>query len=151
MLWRTIGYKKIAYPLSLYFIFSALQFIPVLILNSLVKHFEGETILSETILWVYVALMFIVPMFSSIIAVRSNNILVHIGAEFRNALVNAIYRKTMCLSPAARQASSTGQIINMFAADTRQIQAFLFFINNSVLAPLQIAAALALIYFQVCQ
>ena len=49
----------------------------------------------------------------------------------------------------ARQKSSTGQIINMFSTDTKQLQMFLNFMNNVALAPLQIIVALALIWLQV--
>merc|ERR1711871_1869883 len=37
----------------------------------------------------------------------------------------------------------------MFASDTRQLQQFLFFVNNVAVAPLQIAAALYLVYQEV--
>ena len=60
-----------------------------------------------------------------------------------------IYRKALSLSPAARQKTSTGQIINMFSTDTKQLQMFLNFMNNVALAPLQIIVALALIWLQV--
>lgn len=73
----------------------------------------------------------------------------HISVEFRNVLVNKIYRKAILLSPAARQKSSTGQIITMFSNDTKQLQLFLFFMNNAIVAPFQIIVALALIYQQV--
>ena len=73
----------------------------------------------------------------------------HISVEFRNILVNKIYRKSLLLSPAARQKASTGQIITMFSNDTKQLQLFLFFMNNAVAAPFQIIVALALIYQQV--
>jgi ABC-type multidrug transport system fused ATPase/permease subunit len=79
----------------------------------------------------------------------SNIIIAHVSIQFRNALVNKIYRKAMLLSPAARQKSSTGQIINMFSNDTKQIESFLFFLNNIIVAPAQIIVALALIYLQV--
>jgi ABC-type multidrug transport system fused ATPase/permease subunit len=79
----------------------------------------------------------------------SNIIIAHVSIQFRNALVNKIYRKAMVLSPAARQKSSTGQIINMFSNDTKQIESFLFFLNNIIVAPAQIIVALVLIYLQV--
>lgn len=79
----------------------------------------------------------------------SNTIMAHISVEFRNVLVNKIYRKSIALSPAARQNSSTGQIITMFSNDTKQLQLFLFFMNNAIVAPFQIIIALALIYQQV--
>ena len=73
----------------------------------------------------------------------------HIGTQFRNALISAIYRKSLILSPAARQSSSTGQIVNMFANDTGQLQRLMFFLGMIALAPVQIAICLALIYQQV--
>ena len=85
----------------------------------------------------------------SLFSARSNVIMAHISVEFRNILVNKIYRKSMLLSPAARQKSSTGQIITMFSNDTKQLQLFLFFMNNAIVAPFQIIVALALIYQQV--
>ena len=85
----------------------------------------------------------------SLFSAKSNVIMSHISAEFRNVLVNKIYRKAILLSPAARQKSSTGQIITMFSNDTKQLQLFLFFMNNALVAPFQIIVALALIYQQV--
>ena len=93
--------------------------------------------------------MFCAPALGSLLAVHSNNVMAHVGLQMRNSLIDAIYRKSLRLSPAARQSASTGQIVNMFSADTRQLQAFLFFLNNCVAAPFQIVAALVLIYYQV--
>ena len=148
-LWRTAGYCRVLYGLGLYAIFSALGFIPVLVLNKMLKHFEGISVMTDLEVWVCAGLMLIVPIVSSLLAVQSNTLLAHIGVDFRNCLINAIFRKSMVLSPASRQEFSTGQIVNMFSTDTRQIQAFLFFMNNVVLAPAQIAVAIYLIYGQV--
>ena len=63
--------------------------------------------------------------------------------------MNKIYRKAILLSPSARQKSSTGQIITMVSNDTKQLQLFLSFMNNVVVAPFQILLALALAYQQV--
>jgi ABC-type multidrug transport system fused ATPase/permease subunit len=60
-----------------------------------------------------------------------------------------IYRKALRLSPAARQQQSTGMIVNMFSNDTKQLQNFLYFFNNVVIAPFQIVACIVLIYMQV--
>ena len=73
----------------------------------------------------------------------------HISVQVRNVLVNKIYQKAILLSPSARQKSSTGQIITMVSNDTKQLQLFLSFMNNVVVAPFQILLALALAYQQV--
>lgn len=93
-----------------------------------------------------VALMFVLPMIGSVLAAHSNIILAHIGLQIRNILVNKIYRKALLLSPAARQITSTGQIVNMFSGDTVQLQRFMFFVNNIFMALPTIAIALFLIY-----
>jgi ABC-type multidrug transport system fused ATPase/permease subunit len=100
-------------------------------------------------LWLYTCALFVTPFLGSMLAARSNIIIVHIAVQFRNALVNAIFRKALRLSADSRQQQSTGKIINMFANDTKQIQGFLMVFNNLLLAPLQIALTIYLIYLQV--
>lgn len=82
-------------------------------------------------------------------AAKSNCIMAHVSVQIRNVLVNKIYRKAILLSPAARQDSSTGQIITMISNDTKQLQMFLLVMNNVIVAPCQILVALALTYQQV--
>lgn len=149
VLWRTVGYDRICKALLLYATFSAISFGPILILTQLVSHFEGKISLSTTSLWVLVAFMFILPCAATFFCAQSNVILAHIGIQFRNVLIDMIYRKSLKLSPATKQTTSTGQIVNMFSNDTGQLQRFLFFCNNVALAPFQIAVAIALIYGQV--
>lgn len=149
VLWRTVGYGRFAWAMLLYTIYTAESFGPILILNRLVQHFQGTSELSTAGLWVCVSLMFVLPMTGSIFAAHSNIFLAHIGLQFRNALVNMIYRKALRLSASARQMSSTGQIVNMFSTDTAQIQRFVFFMNNMFLAVPTIGICLFLIYLQV--
>ena len=149
MLWRSAGLNNVAWALFYYALYAGITYGPILILNSLVQHFQGTKKVSIGVLWFNVALIFALPMMGSLFAAQSNIILAHISVQFRNILVNKIYRKSMVLSPAARQKSSTGQIITMFSNDTKQIQQFLFFLNNVIMAPAQIIIALALIYQQV--
>ena len=149
VLWRTVGYDRICKALLLYATFSAISFGPILILTQLVSHFEGKITLSTTSLWTLVAFMFILPCAATFFCAQSNVILAHIGIQFRNVLIDMIYRKSLKLSPSTKQTTSTGQIVNMFSNDTGQLQRFLFFCNNVALAPFQIAVAIALIYQQV--
>ena len=55
----------------------------------------------------------------------------------------------MRLNSGSRGATSTGQIVNMFATDTKQLQGLMFFASFIFFAPAQIAVALVLIYQQV--
>jgi ATP-binding cassette, subfamily C (CFTR/MRP), member 1 len=120
-----------------------------MILSALVSYFEGNKNLSKMELWAYAVAMFVLPMVSSLIAAKSNIIVVNTAVQFRNAMVNMIFRKALLLSPESRQQQSTGKIINMFANDTKQIQNLLYIFNNLIVSPIQIAVTLYLIYLQV--
>jgi ABC-type multidrug transport system fused ATPase/permease subunit len=100
----------------------------------LVRYLQGTENLTTTGKVILVALIFILPMTGSIFAAHSNAIFSHLGLQMRNMLISSIYRKALKLSPAARQISSTGQIVNMFSSDTAQIQRLLFFFNNTAFA-----------------
>ena len=150
VLWRTVGYPKLILALVLYAGYSAASFGPILILNVLVKDLAGVKLLVLWRKWTYIALLFVLPMAGSIFVAHSNVLCAHFGLQFRNSLIAMIYRKSLLLSPAARQVASTGQIINMFSNDTNQIQLFLNqFFNVLCLAPATIGVALYLIYQQV--
>eukprot|EP01033_Poteriospumella_lacustris_P004212 gene4212-3005_t len=148
-LWLTVGYWRLALALILFGCSAALQYGPVMILNLLVKYFDGSSSLNKGQLWILVALLFVFPLASSIFLAHSNAIMANIGAQVRNTLINIIYRKALTISSAKRQAISTGRIITMFSDDTNQIRNFLIFLCNIVVAPFQIGAALYLIYRQV--
>eukprot|EP01040_Poterioochromonas_malhamensis_P014174 gene14174-15673_t len=148
VLWKTTGLDRLVLGLILYGIYQAVSFGPVLILNHLIRYLQGTEDIDNTGLGVLVALMFVLPMIGSIFTAHSNAIFAHTGLQFRNVLINAIYRKALKLSPAARQVSSTGQIINMFSNDTSQLQRFMFFFNSMVTAIPTIAVCLYLVYQQ---
>eukprot|EP01038_Epipyxis_sp_PR26KG_P009325 gene9325-12563_t len=149
VLWRTVGYLRLSTAVFYYAIYTALGFGPILILNALVRHFNNTERLSKSVLWVLVALMFIFPMLGSLLSAQSNIIMAHIGIQFRNVLVNMIFRKSLLLSPSTRQVTSTGQIVNMFSNDTAQLQRFILFALNCIIALPTIIVCLALIYQQV--
>lgn len=114
-LFQTVGYWKFYLAIALYGVYQAFNFGPVLILNVLVEHFQGSSELSTGVLWTLVALMFVMPMLGSLASSHSVVLMGHIGLQFKNVLINKIYRKALLLSPSARQESSTGQIVNMFS------------------------------------
>mmetsp|Transcript_13658 Transcript_13658/g.13206 ORF Transcript_13658/g.13206 Transcript_13658/m.13206 type:complete len:1517 (+) Transcript_13658:272-4822(+) len=150
VLWRMVGWFGVWQFFLLYLIYGGITFGPVLILNALVQYIQGTgPDLSTGLLWFLVAMIFALPMTGAFFSTRSNVIVAHMSIQIRNALINKIYRKAMLLSPAARQETSTGQIVTMFSNDSKQIQTFLLFMNNAIIAPFQIIVALALIYQQV--
>ena len=149
VLWRTVGYFKLFMGVALFGVSAALQFGPVLILTRLVRYFQGIQYYSQSSLWGLVVLLFIFPVVASIALAHSNAIMAHLGAQIRNTLIGVIYRKSLLISPYYRQSVSTGRIVTMFSDDTNQIRNFLYFLNNFVIAPLQIAVCLYLIYEQV--
>eukprot|EP01035_Chromulina_nebulosa_P019561 gene19561-25461_t len=146
VLWRTVGYQRAVFGLLLYAVYAAFSFGPVIILNKLTQDLQGTEKLSAKVEWILVALLFVLPVVGSVCQSQSNIVMNHIGIQFRNVLINVIYRKSLRLSPSARQVSSTGQIINMFSNDTNQLQRFMQFANIMVIAPAQIAVCLALLY-----
>ena len=149
VLWSTVGKWKVGLAIFLYALYAGISYVPIIILNELVSYFQGTINLSEGVIWTLVALIFFLTMVGSVSLAHSSVIMAHVGVQFRNVLVNAIYRKALKLSPAARQGSSTGQIVNMFSNDTRQLENCLFTLLNTFVAPFQIVIALVLIYLQV--
>lgn len=113
VLWRTVGWMKVFCALLLYSIYASVGIGPILILSNLVQHLQGTTNYSPESLWTMVVLMLMLPIIASLSFANSNVIMAHVGIEFRNVLVNAIYRKSLRLSPSSRQSSSTGQIVNV--------------------------------------
>mmetsp|Transcript_18265 Transcript_18265/g.18335 ORF Transcript_18265/g.18335 Transcript_18265/m.18335 type:complete len:1458 (-) Transcript_18265:212-4585(-) len=146
---RAVGWMRLLVGVTLYGVYAVSTFIPVIILNGLVRHFDDIAPLSTPMLWTYVSLMLIVPILGSVAAAQNGVVSAHIGTEFRNIVIGAIYRKALVLSNYSRQESSTGQIVNMFSNEATQIQQLMLFISMIIFAPAQIAVALALIYMQV--
>lgn len=149
IIWKTVRYRRIALALILFAISAALQLGPVMILNRLVQDFEGTHDYNQRDVWILVALLFVFPVMCSLCQSHSNVLMLNIGIQVRNALIGAIYRKSMTVSPSERQKIGAGKIISMFSDDTNNLKLMISAIHNVVLAPLQIGALLYLIYQQV--
>ena len=146
---RTVGFWRFNFAMALYLVYAGSGFGPILILSSLTRHFEGVERLPVSEVWILVALLFVVPMIGSIAYAQSSVIFAHIAVQFRNVMIAALYRKALVLGPSARQQTSTGQIVNMFSTDTKQLQNLMQFYSNIYASPPQIIVSLALIYLQV--
>ena len=142
---------------------SLLGFIPVLILNDLVKYFESFAYQNSAEAgnddgidykpfvnpWIQVVGLGVVPLLVSLLQTRHNAIMTHCGVYVRTAVSTMLYRKALTVSAAGRAMTSTGQVVNMMSNDTMQLQRFLQFAGFTAIAPIQIIISLALIYEQV--
>lgn len=149
ILWSTVGRWRLYLALFLFALSAALQFGPVMILKVLVEYLQGTRDMDLSLVWVLVALLFVFPLVSSILLAHSNTIMAHVGCQLRNVLIGVIYRKSLTLSSSSRQSVSTGRIVTMFSEDTNQIRMFVYLLANTIVAPLQIAVCLYLLYEQV--
>jgi hypothetical protein len=151
----SFGRGKIALALSFYIISALLSFVPVIILNDLVRYFEHvnndvdgnyDWIVHP---WFQVAGLGIVPVIMSGLQTRNQSIMAHCGVYVRTAVSAMLYNKSLKVSSAGRAKTSTGQVVNMMSNDTMQLQRFLQFVGMTMVAPIQIVVALFLIYQQV--
>ena len=150
---KGFGAWTIVYAMLLYVVSALLNFVPVLILNDLVRFFESGQSASEfdgyAHPWVEVAALALIPFFVSLLQTRHSSIMAHCAVFVRTAVSTMLYRKALRVSPPGRAMTSTGQVVNMMSNDTAQLQRFLQFIGFTATAPLQIIIALTLIFQQV--
>ena len=147
---NSFGVSRFLYALLLYVISAALQFLPVLILNDLIKYFQAyPTVATVVDPWLEVVAMFLIPTFVTLLQARHNVIMCHMSVYVRTAVSIMIYEKIMKISSAGRAKTSTGAIVNMMSNDTTQVQRFIQFMGFVTTAPFQVAFSLYLIYQEV--
>jgi len=144
-----MGYRRLNLALISLAFSAGVQLGPVLILSRLVNYLQGVVDYSTSTVWIMVALLFVLPMVSSLALAHSNLLMVIIAAITRNVFIDVLYRKMLTISTAKKLEISTGHILTMFFDDSKQIFTFLVSLHNTILAPFQIATCLYLIYRQV--
>jgi hypothetical protein len=146
------GAYRIVLALGLNVLSSLLTFVPVLILNNLVKFFESGEDLDDydgIHPWIQVGLLGVLPVMISLLQTRSQVIMAHCAVFVRTAVSTMLYRKALRVSSAGRAMTSTGQVVNMMSNDTAQLQRFLQFMGLTLTAPVTLVIALFFIYQQV--
>jgi len=152
---KSFGAWKVIYAIILYVISALLTFLPVLILNDLVKFFErGQSVAEYDGIWykhpwVEVVGLGVLPVAITLLQTRHQVIMAHCAVYVRTAVSTLLYRKSLRISAAGRAKTSTGQVVNIMSNDTTQLQRFLQFAGMTMVAPIQIVLSLALIYQQV--
>lgn len=150
---KTFGGLKVAAAILFYILSALLQFLPVMVLEDLVRYFETLGTEQETKPffnpWVEVSALAVLPFFTSLLQTRSQAIFVHFAIYVRTAISTILYEKSLTVSAAGRACTNTGQVVNMMSNDTTQLQRFLQFGGMVLVAPLQIILSLVLIYRQV--
>lgn len=71
------------------------------------------------------------------------------GQDAKAAIVGASYRKLLRLSPSARLGTSSGEITNLLGQDAQRIADLVPYLHALWFAPLQVVAALTLLYVEV--
>ena len=153
----SFGRFRIFLALFYYVLSALLAFVPVLILNDLVKYFQhyeqfGPNVPYQQGMappWVEVAGLGVIPVVVSMLQTRQSAIMAHCGVFVRTAVSTLLYQKCLRVSAAGRAKTSTGQVVNMMSNDTMQLLRFLQFLGMTVVAPIQIVVALYLIFQQV--
>jgi ABC-type multidrug transport system fused ATPase/permease subunit len=146
---RTVGYSDPIVAVIYSGMAAAFLFGPPLILRALSNHFIGVDVLSESTLWILVALLFVLPTSNSLLLARCNLLIAKIVVKVRGSLETAIYRKILLLTSTAKGATSSGQIINLVADDVLRIQQSLVTFADPLFAPAIVVVALFLIYYEV--
>jgi ATP-binding cassette subfamily C (CFTR/MRP) protein 1 len=150
---KAFGRGKVVLAIWFFILSALVQFVPVLILEDLVKYFENINSLSphNTFVhpWVEVVALGLLPLFTSILQTRSQVIFQHMSVFVRTAVSTLLYKKSLNVSASGRACTSTGQVVNMMSNDTAQLQRFIQFGGMTLVAPLQIILSLLLIYRQV--
>ena len=155
VLLRSFGVWKFSLSIIYYVISAFTTFIPVLLLNDLVKYFESNQAGREVQLlfgmnpWVEVVLLGVVPLVTTLLQARNASIMTQFAVFVRTALATLLYEKSLKISASGRAKTDTGQVVNMMSNDTSQIQRFLQFSGFFLVAPLQIILCLVLIFQQV--
>ena len=134
-LFQGFGLGKLAGGMLMYLISSLLTFIPVLILEDLVRYFQSDGTHDTYVHpWAEVVGLALIPFFVSLFQTRYQVLVAHAGVFVRAAVSLLLYHKTLKVSAAGRAKTSTGQVVNIMSNDSQQLQRLLLFAGMGVVA-----------------
>lgn len=107
---------------------STLQFVPPVLLNFFLRWVDdaanGKAI-NQWEGWMWACVLFIVLSCRTLTENNYFHRVVRIGYQMRNAITTTVYRKSLRLSPVAKQDTPTGQIINLMQLDATRIDSMM--------------------------
>lgn len=112
-LFQAFGIWKLVVGMLVYLISQLMTFVPVLILEDLVRYFQSTDNTPHTPYvdpWVEVFGLLLVPFFVSILQTRYQVLVAHAGVFVRAAISLLLYHKSLKVSAAGRAKTSTGQV-----------------------------------------
>ncbi|KAG0043529.1 hypothetical protein BGZ83_011294, partial [Gryganskiella cystojenkinii] len=136
---------KVAYSLLASYSVPAVLSHFLVYLQDAQKHQEGDgTSLTYGLLLVFG--MFFGALLTAILTFSSKQYSIMIGLEIRSALISAIYRKALRLSPGSRNKSTTGEITNHMATDADKWADGIVYLNMWISVPMEIGVGLWLLF-----
>ncbi|KAI1286880.1 ATP-binding cassette sub-family C member 3 [Halotydeus destructor] len=96
----------------------------------------------------YAAIMFAAPMLKTFINTQYTYMMSLTGMQMKTAVVSALHRKALRMSPKAKTQFTTGQIVNLMSVDSQSIVGYVGFVNMWWASPLQIAIAMYMLWQQ---
>lgn len=96
-----------------------LSFVPPQILSLLITF----TAIPGTPQWhgfVYMVALLGISLLTALLNSQMNYMSMQVGMRIRVALVNAIYRKSLTISSAARRGTTNGEVVNLMAVDAQR-------------------------------
>lgn len=105
------GLWNVVLAIAFYILSALVQFVPVMILEDLVKYFENPDHDPFVPAWVEVVALGILPLLTSTLQTRSQVIFQHMAVFVRTAVSTLLYKKSLSVSAAGRACTSTGQVV----------------------------------------
>eukprot|EP00276_Gloeochaete_wittrockiana_P023417 CAMPEP_0184365042 /NCGR_PEP_ID=MMETSP1089-20130417/147054_1 /TAXON_ID=38269 ORGANISM="Gloeochaete wittrockiana, Strain SAG46.84" /NCGR_SAMPLE_ID=MMETSP1089 /ASSEMBLY_ACC=CAM_ASM_000445 /LENGTH=316 /DNA_ID=CAMNT_0026706129 /DNA_START=84 /DNA_END=1030 /DNA_ORIENTATION=+ len=119
------------------------QFLSPVLLHALITFLSQKV--NQPPLWqgLLIALgMFFVPTAQTLLINIYFHMVYSVGMHIRSGLVSEIYKKSLVLTSAARQDSSTGQIVTLMSSDAQRLMDLTTFMHIVWSGPFQIALAI---------
>ncbi|KAI1286881.1 ATP-binding cassette sub-family C member 3 [Halotydeus destructor] len=96
----------------------------------------------------YAAVMFAAPMLKTFVNNQYTYMVALSGMQMKTAIVGALHRKALRMSPKAKTDFTTGQIVNLMSVDSQAIVNYVGMVNNWWVGPLQISIAMYMLWQQ---
>ncbi|KAI1286619.1 ATP-binding cassette sub-family C member 3 [Halotydeus destructor] len=98
--------------------------------------------------FLYAAIMFMAPILKTFVHSQYNYMMALTGMQMKTAVVGALHRKALRMSPTAKTDFTIGQIVNLMSVDSQSIVSYVTLANQWWVAPLQISIAMYLLWQQ---